>query len=358
MKYCHMVKCFIKRELYLDFKLPRWIMSRHDAFKAYSGRFFKAIEDIVYQLKWFIKHVPVPERPAKITKLNVAGMYIFENDYTALEAHIVPCIMEAVECVAYKYILGEYAEDAERICRILLGTNRLRTSSGMRAKVQGKRMSGDMCTSVGNGLTNVIIMAYNAEKRKLTFYGYVEGDDGLFAVSGKVTADDFLALGFVVKIKQVASAEEGHFCGMTCAPDGTLLKDPVKVFCSFGWTQTAPGHGTRVGMELLRAKSLSLAYEMPNCPIVGALARKGLEVSHGHVARFDHYKLPPKQFKIASFAPSNEAREAFATTFGVSVLAQLECEKMILAGNLECLGEFVDAPQAVDWYTQRSICTG
>jgi hypothetical protein len=357
-KFCEIIKSFIKRENYLDFKLPRWILSRHDAFKAYSGRFFKAIEDTVYQLKWFIKHVPVPERPKEISKLNVPGMVIHENDYTALEAHIVPVVMNAVECTCYRYVLSEYRDDAERICSVLTGVNRLRTNAGMRAKVRGRRMSGDMCTSVGNGLTNVIIIAFIAEERKLTFYGYVEGDDGIFAISGTITVLDYQLVGFVVKIHVVPTAEEGHFCGMSCASDGTLLKDPARVLSNFGWTQTAMGHGVRVGMELLRAKSLSLAYEMPQCPVVGALARVGLAVSEGFVPRFDSYKLPPSKFVLAPFEPTNAARLAFADRYGVSVDQQLECERLIRAGDLDSLGTYIDAPPAVDWYAQRSLFTG
>lgn len=39
------------------------INSRSDAFKAFSGPFFKAIEKVVYEMPEFIKHTPVPDRP-------------------------------------------------------------------------------------------------------------------------------------------------------------------------------------------------------------------------------------------------------------------------------------------------------
>jgi hypothetical protein len=60
------VKCFIKDEANDKFKTPRGIYSRTDTFKVVVGPIFKAIEHVLFENKYFIKHVPVNLRPGYI----------------------------------------------------------------------------------------------------------------------------------------------------------------------------------------------------------------------------------------------------------------------------------------------------
>lgn len=60
------VKAFIKDEDYDDFKHVRGIYSRTDDYKVRVGPFFKKFGDRLFSLKWFIKKIPVPDRPRAI----------------------------------------------------------------------------------------------------------------------------------------------------------------------------------------------------------------------------------------------------------------------------------------------------
>lgn len=308
-EYSRKIQSFIKAESYDEFKECRWINSRHDRFKAYSGRFFSAIEKEVFKNEWFIKHVPVAERPAKILSLEKAGLRYYENDYKAYECHFTKEVMRAVECQLYSYALAAYPTDAAYINSVLSGENRLKSQKHkFRVRLNARRMSGDMCTSLGNGFTNLMIVLYIAQQKgykPTDCSGFVEGDDGLFAVPFSMDATDFTSLGFTVEIKEVAHPYEAHFCGMRMSPDGTILKDPIKFFSKFGWTDSCIHGGESVMMSLLQAKALSAIYELPQCPIIGAAARRCLQVSAGHRPRFaDTYKATPAQFDIQEFAPS------------------------------------------------------
>lgn len=223
---------------------------------------------------------------------------------------------------------------------MLVGTNRLRTRRGMTAEVQGRRMSGDMCTSLGNGFTNLMVFLFICEEYKMSGLGFVEGDDGIFAVQGELRAEMFAALGFTVDIKEIQSPGDGHFCGMQFSSDYTLVKDARDVMRKFGWTHSNIHAGDKVMKELLRAKALSLAYELPDCPIVWAIAKRALADTAGSEPRFvyDGYHMPPPaQINLDFGHPSDCARRYYESRYGVSVAEQLRIEEAILAGSHDML---------------------
>jgi len=60
------LKAFIKDEYYLEYKPGRGIYARCDLAKLVFGPYIKLIESVVFDLKYFIKHTQVRERPALI----------------------------------------------------------------------------------------------------------------------------------------------------------------------------------------------------------------------------------------------------------------------------------------------------
>lgn len=331
------IDTFGKTESYPEFKHCRMINSRSDAFKAYSGRYFKAIEEIVYELPEFIKHVPVPDRPARIQGLKRAGLRYYENDFTAYESHFTAELMDICECALYRHCLKWCSEDAEFLCRTLTGVNRMRTRSGVSAKVLARRMSGDMCTSLGNGFTNLMLVKFIAFKKQGTVEGFVEGDDGLFACNFEMSSDDYLELGFTVKIVEVDDPCHAHFCGMIFSENGEIIRDPFKVCQTFGWTSSLIGASKPIMYQLLRAKALSSVFETPQCPIVGAYARHALDVTSGVTARhvYDGYHAAVPDFVPPPFNPSADTRRLFALKFGIPETEQEAIEAQLMRGDLD-----------------------
>jgi hypothetical protein len=144
-------------------------------------------------------------------------------------------------------------------------------------------MSGEMCTSLGNGFTNLMCFLYLCKQNGVEFVdGVVEGDDGLFAVRGKVPSPaQFNNLGLIIKMETHDHLNEASFCGLVFDPDDlSNVADPAELLCKFGWTHSVQMRaGPKKLKSLLKAKAYSLAYELPRCPIANALARYALRVT-------------------------------------------------------------------------------
>jgi len=351
------IDTFVKSEFYPTWKQARMINSRCDAFKVWSGPMFKAIEDEVYRIKSFIKHVPVPERPALISGLRQAGAFYYATDYTAFESHFVPEVMRALEIQLYKHCLGA-GPDTRFLCRTLLGKNRMRTRNGIRAEVPARRMSGDMCTSLGNGFSNLMLTLFIAHEKGGSVEGFVEGDDGIFRSSVPLEASDYEALGFTIKIERVTDPCAASFCGMVFADSGEIIRDPRRFLAGFGWTQSFLYAGDRIMGELLRAKALSAVYETPQCPIVGALARAALSETRMYTPRFvddGYHKIPHDESDTPAFSPRADTRELFSRLYGIPVLAQLEIERLIDQHRFDRIQSLLWPDGAMQSYSENYI---
>ncbi len=287
LKQCHFdVKCHIKDECYPEPKHTRGIYSRTDEFKCAVGPFFKLIESVVYADHHFIKHIPVRDRPKYIRDLLFRdGAEYWATDYTSFEALFVKALMEVCEMELYDWMtsmLPAGPEFMNLIRKVLLGDNRC-VFSHFTGIVRARRMSGEMCTSLGNGFSNLMFMLFMAEQvgaREVE--GVVEGDDGLFVMSGcPPTSDDFSRLGLIIKMEKHIRIETASFCGLVFHPDDLLnLTDPYEVLASFGYTSWRYARATRkMRLKLLRCKALSLAHQYPGCPVIQSLAFYGLRVT-------------------------------------------------------------------------------
>lgn len=147
------------------------------------------------------------------------------------------------------------------------------------------RMSGEMNTSLGNGISNLLLNLFvlaNCGCKNVT--GIVEGDDGLFRFYGpEVTAQHFATIGFTIKISVADAVNEASFCGIIYdGLDGLNVTNPISGLMEFGWggSRYAPSsENTR--KKLLRSKALSLLYSYPGCPILQSLALYALRITEG-----------------------------------------------------------------------------
>jgi hypothetical protein len=172
----------------------------------------------------------------------------------------------------------------------LIGTNRI-DFKWFTVKVEAKRMSGEMNTSLGNGFSNLMFFLYVCKKmRILSPVGVVEGDDGLFSFDTCVRPDimvarlraEFVKLGLDIKIDHYSQLSHASFCGMIFdEEDKTIIGNPAKIMASVGWT-TAKYLGARPTIKnmLLRSKALSMAYQYPRCPLITSLSRALLRLTY------------------------------------------------------------------------------
>jgi hypothetical protein len=283
-------KSFMKDEWYLEWKHVRGINSRSDVFKAWVGPTFKLIENVVYKNPSFIKHVPVRDRARYIMDLlYIEGGQYFASDYTAFESLFTKEMMESCEFQLYEYMTKALPNHVEfmGLCRdVLAGTNICRYKH-FSVKLEATRMSGEMCTSLGNGFSNLMFMLFVCKELGCKdVVGVVEGDDGAFRVrvpkGGRLPeAADFARLGLVIKPEYHNKLSTMSFCGLIFDPEDQLVvTDPREVIASMGWTvrQYARCKSGKL-KALLRCKALSYAHQYPGCPIIQSMAHYVLRVT-------------------------------------------------------------------------------
>lgn len=382
------IKSFIKTEFYSVLKQGRMINSRNDAVKVFMGPRAKAVENVVYSNPAFIKHTPVVDRPARIATLRRAGRRYFLSDYTAFESHFISSFMDICECELYRHVLSSDLE-VELMCDIMKGWGVLSTGTGVRCILKGRRMSGEMTTSVGNGFSNLMMATFIAHMKHNDYNptngpyieGFVEGDDGIFSTDIQLEESDFEKLGFTCKLVEVNDPCEclpaepvegedprfgrhaGAFCGVCCSRSGQIIRDPRAFVAGFGWTSSFINAGQGIMDELSAAKALSTLYETPHCPIVAVAARAVLAQVRHCTPRFvpDGYHqatdlTAEKVFGPGSeFAPTDETRDLFARHFGISANNQLLIEQMISRGDLEHIPDLMPPSPDMAWYTARFV---
>jgi len=183
-----------------------------------------------------------------------------------------------------------------------------------------------------------MLAKYLASKQGCELTGFVEGDDGLFATAAELRIEDYAKLGFTIKIDEIDDPCTASFCGMVFADSGQIVRNPVDFLACFGWTGSFISGRRELMQSLLRAKALSTVYETPQCPIVGALARKALRDTRGSVPKFvqDGYHVFPKdEIPLPEFCPAEDTRQLVARLYGISVATQLLIEHMIDDGDLD-----------------------
>lgn len=376
------VKMFMKDECYGEYKHARAINGRCDEAKCIIGPVVKLMEDVLYKHPAFIKHVPVSERPAYVAGFYRPGDRVVVTDYSSFEALFTSELMAACEQQLFKWMVSALPNRRELekwMKETWMGTNRCENKHFV-VSIPGTRMSGEMTTSLANGFSNLMMMSFVCRSLGAEAQGVVEGDDGLFYVRGRVPSEeDFARLGLIIKLAELREAAIGSFCGMIFDEDDkAIIADGMKHLVKFGWgtAQYRRSKQTKRKM-LLRAKSLSLAYQYAGCPILNSLAKYGLRVTRG--ARVDQLierernvylrevliNMPRDEKDIVFKEPTLRTRELYFEVFGVTVQDQLDIERYLDGLNtiqpLSCpaISRNLHADWQHYWYFYVKVpCTG
>ena len=281
----YIVGSFCKDETNADFKFARAINARSDEFKCAIGPIVKLIEEQIYQMPCFVKHIPVVDRPKYITEmLDIPGSIVVATDYTSYESHFNKKLMSNLEFVMYEF-MTQHLPDHEVFMgymnNVVAGVNVCRFKR-FNMMIEATRMSGEMTTSLGNGFANYVLMRHMCRMTDSKIVGVVEGDDSLCVISGVIpTKEDFASIGLNIKLDEHVFFNEASFCGLIFDRQDLInVSDPADILLNFGWCgkQYVDCKNLRL-LELLRAKSMSFAYMYRGCPIVQALAHYGMRMT-------------------------------------------------------------------------------
>lgn len=375
------VKLFMKDEFYPGIKHGRGIYARVDEAKVIFGPIIKKIEEVVYKHPAFIKHVPVEDRPKYIyERLFKPGFKYLATDYTSFEAHLSPKMFKQIEYFVYRSIVGKTNTNMYHVLRLMetvvSGRNIIKNKffSGY---IDARRMSGEMSTSLGNGLINYCLMRFACHIQNIETVGVVEGDDGLFAIDSCCNFDPnvFATMGCMVKLDEHYSLETAGFCqNIFDINECRNVVDPIKILCNFGWCQTKYLKASdKTKMKLLRVKALSMLFQCAGCPIVHILASRLLYLTRsynvGKIIDKSFSGFWERQLKSGIEAMnvteklnvpvSQASRMLMADKFGVSIPSQLAIEENIktwsLGVNVHSLILLHCPDVTVDTYNEYSL---
>lgn len=332
------ILAFIKLEFYPTMKMFRAILGRNDLAKLMLGCLVKSIEDVVYQCKHFVKHVPWHERPNFVEDLFCAYSRCVNGDMTSFEASI-KSRLAYVEYIVYKYVTNKWV--ATLIYASLYKIN-LIIFAWFCCIMEACRASGDVTTAIGNALVCMFVWLYVLEVlcRILTYALLCEGDDNLCSFESDIvpTADMFKQFGLICKIEYPEHYSKASFCGMIFPPNtGLILTDPLKVMLRFGWIEAKWSNASlQTILSLYRGKALCNIYQYGGCPVIDALSYAVLRVTRKYTKRIrvqekhhlnldfvpaDENRLPPRKEVLA------ESRLYIEELFGLDCETQVQYEK-------------------------------
>jgi hypothetical protein len=349
------LKGFTKDECYPSFKHARAINSRSDEFKTIVGPVFQAIGEKLFARPEFIKKIPINERPDYIMDtLFTYGSNYTASDFTSFEAHFDKNRMLGCEMKLLQHMIRNIPDRKAiyaTIRKAKLGKKNHISFKNFVISILGKRMSGEMDTSLSNGFSNLMFLNYLCQKNGNTGVKFIiEGDDAIGRMAGSPPKqreiEDF---GLSIKLLNFKDLNHASFCGMIFdLDDRTNVTDPISELVKFGWTSRRYALSKKgIHMNLLRSKALSLAYQYPHCPILCRLALKISQLTASYdVISFvkkqksfmaDSYKLEIieqaidyfKDHSLDFFTPKIGTRLLVENLYGVSISDQLEIEKLI-----------------------------
>lgn len=281
-------KSFVKSENYPEYKQARTIQAPTDEAKVHFGPAIAACEHVAFRQPFFIKKVPVSERPKYIMERFAPGVRVAASDFSSFEVSWQRAQMEAFEMPFFEHmfsLLHEGTALLEELKKMELGRVKL-IFKRVTAYVTSTRKSGTMNTSLSNGVGNWLVHEFAAHHLGLgELTGIFEGDDGLFTYSsGNFPTPAFYeSLGFSVKLEIHPGIAEASFCGMVFDPvEMVAVWDPRDALVRMGW-----GNGRYARAKattkaaLLRCKAMSLASQAPGCPILDECAHWILRCTTG-----------------------------------------------------------------------------
>jgi hypothetical protein len=292
------------------------------------------------------------------------------TDYTSFESHFKEIIQESIEQRLYLYMTKNLPATRLVVSRFLdikAGDQNLSFKMFI-CKLVAFRCSGEMDTSLGNGFSNLMLWLYasylkGCPEEKIS--GFFEGDDGLCRNDGPApTKELFADLGFTIKVEKTKRLSEASFCGQVYdIEDLAVVTDVREQVCRVGWTNKKYVlAGDEVRNELLRARGYSLLYQYTNCPVLGPLGAKiiemtsGIRVRQSIIDQLDSWERD-KYYEAVSWLMSHRlpvpkigenTRCLVERLYGITVLEQLTIEKSISTMSWGPLPfQFFDVPS--DW---------
>jgi len=357
------VKLFVKFEKLSNNKVnpdPRAIQYRSARYCVALGRFLKPLEEVLYRLHGDGDFLPATRCIAK--GLSQAGRarllmeklarftcpVVLSLDATRFDLHVHSELLK-VEHMVY-LAMNPDPEFAKLLSWQL--HNKGVSDLGIKYDVEGRRMSGDMNTALGNCVLMVLMVATIMSGRMYDLLD--DGDDCLLIIESeelKWVTDNvhqqFLEFGMEIKVENIASElEEIEFCQAKPIRineyETRFVRNPDKVFSTcLGGTKYFCQEGARaslintIGMaELVLNLGVPVMQEFALALCRNASTEKQFSLdlleTLSHRLKRELAERNMRQLVRLDPAPITHcARVSFEKAFGLTVTEQLDMEKFL-----------------------------
>ncbi|APG76633.1 hypothetical protein 2 [Wenzhou tombus-like virus 10] len=229
--------------------------------------------------RWLAKTRNLTQRATDISLIwdMIPNVCCVSIDASRFEAHVSKDML-SLEFETYS---DAYRGDARlvKMLKAMLAT-KMHTKYGLKCSILGRRLSGDMCTSLGNALLMCGMLNFISEDLNIDFKIYDDGDDCLLFMNKNLLPrleemrNCFKRLGFDVRVDKIAYClEEIVFCQshpIYWAPgQGVLCPDPDKHMSAL-YTGTSYGRSARRDRLIAFSTAMCCLSFLTNIPILGA----------------------------------------------------------------------------------------
>lgn len=212
------IDIFIKDEFYWEDKPPRTIFSRDYGFNAVYGTITKPVEHAFMQHPEFAKGKNFVERGHMFHEKWLRYKFMIENDFSKFESSQRAEILRKIEL---RFYLNVFEQDEHTFIKDIFEHKLYKEMSsreGISATLHGCRGSGDMDTSLGNGLLNYVACKYFSIKNclinKISEQNLIiDGDDSII-FSNRIDdlVETFSNFGFECKLICRKDYHDLDFC--------------------------------------------------------------------------------------------------------------------------------------------------
>lgn len=209
------IEIFIKDEFYWENKPPRTIFARDYGFNAIYGTITKPLEHLFMNHPEFAKGKNFVTRGHMFKEKFEKFKYFIENDFSKFESSQRVEVLTEIELRLYKNVFHDNEHALiERVFSQKL-QKPISSREGINTTVYGCRGSGDMDTSLGNGILNYVACKYFTIKNCIEEKDnlIIDGDDSIiFTNSIHNIHETFSDFGFDCKLIIRKDYHDLDFC--------------------------------------------------------------------------------------------------------------------------------------------------
>lgn len=345
--------------------VPRPIQPRSPRFNVEFGRFFRPFEPMLYRAIDLARRDRGQEEPCVMKGHNAAeraqilrrawlrlrNPVAFKADAHRFDGHVSRTALRWSHSIYKKKLMPGSGYDRRFLAK-LCAAKEVNRGSGVCAdgkvsyRLVGKRASGDMDTSGGNGLISAGLWDAYCDARNVPAFIFSDGDDVIIMMEGRYAEQFldhpdrwFLEMGFVMKIDgPMREFEQIEFC--QCRPVEVeagvwlMVRNPVFAVAKDHHSQVVwQNEGElRAWLAAVGTGGEALAGDVP---VYGALYKCYLREGHGAAPRMPTgdelnramQAMLHSQHRRRFAPPTDTARVSFYAAFGITPTEQVALEQ-------------------------------